>query len=760
MQPLMKNLISAIIRAITRYFLVIIGVIVAVVAVVVGFGVFIEMRLPDVNVLKDVHMQVPLRVYSREGQLIAEYGARRCTPVTLEQVPKPLVQAILATEDQRFYKHPGVDFIGLFRAFKVLVGTGQKSQGASTITMQVARNFFLTHKKTYIRKIKEIMLALKIEHTLSKDKILELYLNKVYFGNHAYGVAAAASVYYGKTLDQLTLAEMAMIAGLPQAPSRNNPIVRPDAAIERRNHVLLRMLGVDEITRAQYQQTVHEPDHARYHGPLISVNAPYVGEIARQFAAQRYGDEVYDKGYSVYTTISAPMQNAANHALQEGLVKYTERHGYASLHQILPNPGAGWQGVWQEKLAQLALPYNILQPAAVLRVDDNSLQALFADGRVIQIPRQTGVTAKTGEVVWVQAENGSWRIEALPKIQGALVAMNPQNGAVLAMVGGFDFALSQFNRATMAQRQPGSVFKPFIYSAALDKGFTLASTVNDAPVVMDDSGENNVWRPRNDSRQFSGMRRLREGLVLSLNMVSIRLLQEIGIPYAVDFVKRFGFNAEQLPNSLSLALGTGLASPLTVATGYGVFANGGYRVTPIFVDHIFGENQQVLFAANTTSAPENGAVAAIDPQNAWLITQALQAVITDGTGQAAKALKRPDLAGKTGTTNDKVDAWFSGYNSRIVATVWIGYDDLTSTHEYGGDAALSMWIDFMRTALAGMPPSAIPQPSGIVTARIDPQTGLLAGAGQQNAIFEAFRQGTEPHAQAPAAATTDSGDIF
>jgi penicillin-binding protein 1A len=707
-------------------------------------------------------------------------------------VPKPLIQAILATEDQRFYSHPGVDFIGLFRAFKVLVGTGQKSQGASTITMQVARNFFLSHKKTYIRKLREILLALKIERSFSKDKILELYLNKVYFGNHAYGVAAAANVYYGKTPDQLTLAEMAMIAGLPQAPSKNNPLARPQAALVRRNHVLLRMLGVGDITKAQYNQAIHAPDHASYHGPLVAVNAPYVAETIRQDMEQRFGQAAYDHGYSVYTTIDGALQNAANRDLQQGLVAYTERHGYYPAKQKLTQNRPDWRANWQKQLSDLALSDNVLQPAGVLQADDDTIQALLANGQTIAIPlegwswaapalrngargsapEQASAVTQTGDVIWVQhlADN-SWRLESLPQIQGALVALNPQNGAVLALAGGYDYSLSQFNRATQAQRQPGSTFKPFIYSAALEKGFTLASTINDSPVVTTDTGEDSVWRPRNDTRKFSGFTRLREGLVNSLNMVSIRLLQEIGIPYAVDYASRFGFDSKQLPQSLSLALGTGVVSPMAIATGYSVFANGGYRITPFYIDHITDEDQQVIFTANPphacaaciidptlTGSQTNLAPQVIAPQNAYLITQALQDVIANGTGKAALTLQRKDLAGKTGTTNDKVDAWFSGFNSQITATVWIGYDDLTPTYEYGADSALSIWVEFMRKALAGMPYSTMPQPPGIVTARIDPETGLLAGVNQTDAIFEVFRQGTEPHTQATVSTNTPAAD--
>ncbi len=770
----MANLISLIFRTIARYFLVIIGVFAFIIAGIVGVLIFFELQLPDVKVLKDAHMQVPLRIYSKEGLLIAEYGPSRREPASIEQIPPLLIKAILATEDQRFYSHPGVDFIGLFRAFKVLIGTGQKSQGASTITMQVARNFFLTHKKTYVRKIREILLALKIERTFSKDKILELYLNKVYFGNHAYGVVAAANVYYGKSLDQLSLAEMAMIAGLPQAPSKNNPIVRPVAATERRNHVLLRMLGVGDISKAQYQQAVREMDHASYHGPLVAVNAPYIAEMVRQYMFQQYGEDAYDKGFSVYTTLSGEWQNAAVSALQRGLINFTERHGFYPSGKSLNQNESNWKELWQIQLAQMSVANNPLKPAAVLALSDDSIQALLASGENITISwknlswavsKSAQEVAKVGDIIWIQhLPDGDWRLESLPKIQGALVSMDPQSGAILALLGGYDFSLSEFNRATQALRQPGSVFKPFIYAAALEKGLTLASTINDAPVVINDTGEDNVWRPRNDSRQFSGMTRLREGLVLSLNMVSIRLLQEIGIPYVVDYLQKFGFDQKQLPKSLSLALGTGLVSPVAVAKAYSVFANGGYSVTPYYIDHIVGEDDKVLVQANPLAAHAEGVTPVIDPQNAYLMTQVLKDVIVNGTGKAALVLNRSDIAGKTGTTNDKVDAWFAGFNSKIVTTIWVGYDDLTSTHEYGAQSALSIWIDYMRTALTMMPISTMPQPEGIVTARIDPQTGFLARADQKNAIYEIFRQGTEPHAQAVSPSTSTAGnasaDIF
>lgn len=755
-------------KIIRRYFLTIFGVFALFFIVALGFCLIIEIQLPDVAVLKEAPMQVPLRVYTQDGTLIGEYGESRRIPVTIDEVPKPLIQAILATEDQRFYSHPGVDFIGLFRAFKVLLNTGQKSQGASTITMQVARNFFLSNKKTYIRKIREILLALKIERSFPKDKILELYLNKVYFGNRAYGVAAAADVYYGKRLNELTLAEMAMIAGLPQAPSKNNPLVRKKESIERRNHVLLRMEGVGDITQAQYLQALNEPDHARYHGPQISVNAAYVGEMARQYMVEQFGPDAYDKGYEVYTTLNTTLQNAGNLALQNGLIDYSERHGYENTGKTLTKSGADWQKAWQQQLSAMSLGVgNPLQPAAVYEINENSLRALLATGEIITTPR-SGLTWTVGDIIWLRQIKDSWRLESFPKIQGAFVSLNPQTGAILALSGGFDYTLSQFNRATQAERQPGSSIKPFIYSAALNKGFTMASIINDAPVVMKDSGENTLWRPQNDTREFYGPTRLHEGLIQSRNMVSIRLLQALGIDYTLEFLARFGFNTPAWPHSLSVALGAGVTSPMNMSAGYAIFANGGYRITPYFIDHIVDEGKNLIFKAQPIEACEAcithpnletaNSTRVVDPQNIYIMTQALRDVLVHGTGFAAKSLQRGDIAGKTGTTNDKVDAWFIGFNSQIVATVWVGYDDLRPTHEYGAQAALPIWIDFMKTALAQTAENTMPQPPGIVTARIDAATGLLAGSDDSDALFEVFRQDNLPQQPTTASAgdTTSS----
>ncbi len=750
--------------------------------------VYMELQLPNVEVLKDVHMKVPLKIYTRDGKMIAQYGSMRRIPVTLDQVPPLLVKAVLAVEDARYYSHPGVDFIGLMRAAKAVISSGRKVQGASTITMQVARNFFLTRKKTYGRKIKEILLALKIDKELSKNKVLELYLNKVYFGKRAYGVAAAAKVYYGKTLDQLTLPQMAMIAGLPQAPSANNPLNNPARALNRRNHVLRRMLEVGFLDQTSYQQAVQTPLTATYHGERVQVQAPYLAEMVRQVIMSEYGNNAYDLGLSVVTTVSSQLQQVADTAVKKGLIAYTERHGYYKPEMNLPLPANQDFSSWQTVLTKLN-KISTLQVAAVKQVDDQSVQAMLADGTTVTVPWSglswarpaltdgtVGAAPKTasdilhqGDVIWLRVDrNGLWRLTQIPLLQGAMVAMNPQNGAVEALIGGFDYQLSKFNRATQAQRQPGSNFKPFIYSAALAQGYTLASMINDAPIVMQDTGENTLWRPRNDTLKFYGPTPLKVGLTKSRNLVSIRLLQSIGLPYALDYVSRFGFDPKQLPHSLSLALGSGMVTPMQIATGYSVFANGGYRVTPYFIDQIVGENQQVLFQANPARAceacitnekpdasvlPNPMAPRVLTPQNAYLMNNALEGVIQTGTGRAAKVLRRTDLAGKTGTTNNQVDAWFTGYNQNMLASVWVGFDGLNSIHEYGARAALPIWIAFMRQALRGQPHASMPQPPGIVTARIDPADGLLANPGQPGAIFEVFRRQNLPSQFSPTTVT-------
>lgn len=748
--------------------------------IVAGFlYAYVELQLPNVDILKNVDMQVPLRIYTRDGKLIAVYGSKRRTPVTLDQVPKALQHAVIATEDARFYSHPGVDLIGLVRAFRVLLITGRKAQGASTITMQVARNFFLTRKKTYSRKIKEILLALKIDHELSKDKILQLYLNRVYFGKGAYGVAAAAEVYYGKKLKQLSLPQMAMIAGLPQAPSRNNPINNPKGALKRRNHVLQRMWQVGYIDQQTYRQAIKTPITATYHHRHVQLYAPYVAEMVREIMVSKYGKEkAYDGGFSVYTTVIAKLQRSAKHALESGLLAYSERHGYHGSSKNLGTPSLDNRAAWIKKLKDIT-PVNQLHPAAVLSVTDQSATVLLADQSVVTIPwsglswarkafksgyagpKPTSAKqiVQPGDVIWVEKQKSHWTLAQIPTVQGAIVSLNPNNGAILALSGGFDFRLSNFNRATQAERQPGSNFKPFIYAAALAKGFTLASMINDAPVIKKNGGENSLWRPHNDDYQFSGPTSLFEALTKSTNLVSIRLLQAIGVNYAVNFVTRFGFDPKQLPHVLSLALGSASLTPLQIARGYAVFANGGFRVSPFLISRIVNEHGKVLYQADPLKAcraciadpklpaidrPQPQAPEVLKPQIAYLITHALQNVIHHGTGRRARRLDARGLAGKTGTTNDKMDAWFSGFDSNVETTVWVGFDHMKSLHEYGSQAALPIWIDYMRTALSVLPKQTMPEPPNLVTVRIDPKNGLRATAKTQHAIFQVFRVAKAP----------------
>ena len=733
--------------------------------------------LPNVNILRNVQMQVPLRVYSSDNQLIAEFGEKRRRPVVLQQIPLQLQHALIATEDQRFYQHAGVDFRGLARAAVEVIATGRKVQGGSTITMQVARNFFLNRKKTYIRKIKEVLLALKIGRELDKDKVLALYLNKVYFGQRAYGVAAAAQIYYGEKLEQLTLPQMAMLAGLPQAPSALNPLSNPIAALARRTHVLQRMLEQHYINQQQYQQAVDTPLTASYHNLKIGLQAPYVAEMVRNAMVKKYGEQAYTMGLTIYTTINRQDQQAATAAIEQGLLAYDRRHGYRG-------PLANWGVPATTQLIMLAkklrqLPqFADLQVALVLSVQAQQAQILLANGDIQTIPwrglvwarkqyqqgKWIGAVPKTaaevvkpGDVIRVrQAANSDWQLAQLPQAEAALVSLNPQSGGILALVGGFNFRKSKFNRITSAERQPGSGFKPFIYSAALAKGFTLATLVNDAPIVLPDQSSTKLWRPQNDNLTFNGPTRLRVGLMRSRNLVSIRLLQEIGIPYATNYIKRFAFNANALPQTLSLALGSGVLTPLELARGLATFANGGFLIKPYLISKIVDENNHIIFQAMpkvvctlppsdpTSQNFSSCAPRIITAQNAYLLNSAMKSVISSGTGRAARVLHRTDLAGKTGTTNDQNDAWFSGFNTKLLAVAWLGFDQPRSTFEYGSRAVLPIWIDYMRQALKDMPAANLVRPAGITTVRINAQSGQATTATDKNAIFEIFRKQYAP----------------
>lgn len=759
--------------------------------------------LPTIESIQDMRLQVPLRVYAKEGDLIAEFGEKRRIPLAIKEVPERMIQAVLAAEDDRFFEHPGVDYQGLLRAVIHLAKTGDKGQGGSTITMQVARNFFLSREKTYLRKLNEIFLALKIERELTKGDILGLYLNKIYLGNRAYGVAAAARIYYGKPINELSMAELAMIAGLPKAPSRYNPIVNSRRAMIRRGYVLGRMHHLGYIDDEEYNLAIEEPDNASLHRLTTQVDAPYVAEMVRSHMVGRYGNEAYTAGYKVYTTIDTRLQSAANKTLRKALMDYDMRHGYRGREGRIDLDEITEQEEWDKTLTDYSA-VGPLYSALVLEVKDNSAIVHIADTGSVEIPweglawakryikiniqgskpEQASSILERGDIVRVQSlKEGKWRLAQVPDVSGALVSITPDTGAINALLGGFDFYYSKFNRAIQAERQPGSNFKPFIYSAALEKGFTAASMINDAPVVFDDPGLESAWRPENYSGKFFGPTRLRLALTKSRNLVSIRLLRSIGIPHAINYARQFGFDTEKLPRDLSLALGSGAVTPLSIARGYAVFANGGYLVEPHFITRIedlegniiFVNNlpqvcpeceekedneeseQDMITVAETTeikieeSAEENEdetitpeiipAPRVVNAQNVYIMTSIMRDIVKYGTGRKALKLGRNDLAGKTGTTNDQRDAWFSGFNRDVVTTVWVGFDkpQPLGNYETGAKAALPMWVDYMREALKGVLEKPLERPEGLVSVRIDPETGLLAGAGSTDAIFETFR---------------------
>nr|WP_238986319.1 penicillin-binding protein 1A [Legionella pneumophila] len=680
----------------------------------------------------------------------------------------------MATEDQRFFEHPGVDVMGLGRAAVSMLKTGTKSQGGSTITMQVARNFFLSRKKTFLRKFNEIMLAIKIDRELSKEKILELYLNRVYLGNRAYGVGAAAMVYFGKSLKDLNLAELAMIAGLPQAPSTQNPIANPLAAKKRRDHVLERLLEEHYINEEQYQNAVNQPITAKYHGTNIKVKAPYVAEMIRQSLYDNFGPEAYTKGYKVYTTIDGKLQNTANEVVEKNLIAYDHRHGYRGPIANIGEKDSQSPKIRQKYLRQYP-ELNSLIPAVVTEVREKEATAALQNGQIIIIPwegmswarpalKRGGWVGKSptkaqqvvaaGDIIYVHPTEKSWQLAQIPEAESAMVAMNPKNGAIEVLVGGFNFSKSKFNRATQSSRQPGSSFKPFVYAAALNNGYNLATLINDAPIVVDDPSQPNLWRPHNVNLKFNGPTRLKQALVQSKNLVSIRILDDIGIDYTIDFLTRFGFNKKSLPRALSLALGSLSISPMDLTTAYAVFANGGYKVEPYLIDHITDADGKILLQAKpsvvcdpcdkdkvdaSTLAPR-----VISEDIAFLMNTALRDVIQHGTGRAARVLNRQDIAGKTGTTNDQVDAWFAGFNPNLVVTTWIGFDNPKSLHEYAANLALPLWIDFMKVALKDKPETELKQPENVIAVRIDPVSGLLAKPNQVNGIIEYFRQNEVP----------------
>jgi len=730
---------------------------------------FINMTLPSMDNLQAGELEVPLKIYSADGQLMGEYGENRRTPIELSKIPKKFKLAILATEDRRFYEHPGIDLRGLLRASLHMVTHGTKEQGASTITMQVARNFFLSRNKTFSRKLNEILLALKLEKELSKDEILELYLNKIYFGKKAYGVGAAAEVYFDKPINQLSLDQMALLAGLPQAPSALNPVNNPQGALKRRNHVLNRMLHYHFISEAEHKKAINTPIKLAYHAPDLGFYAPYVAEMVRQEIVGLYGEDAYTQGLEIHTTINSHLQKIAQEAVQTGLQEYDKRHGYRGPigKTTLPNDLTKLN---PNLVLQNYHSYGKLVPSIITKIDNQHIYTILATGQKIHIPHKGAQWAtghksiptvfKKGDIIYAEKlTDTSWMVAQIPQASGALVALNPQNGGIVALVGGYDFRLSNFNRATQAFRQPGSSLKPFIYAAALERGYTAASIINDAPLVIADPSLKDDWRPQNASKQFGGPTRLRIGLTESRNLVSIRLLEALGIPNVIQFLEKFGFERKSLPPTLSLALGTNSVTPLQLATRYATFANGGYKINSYLITRIINNHKEVIFEANPPQVCQEcemdlfntsqSAPRILSPQTAYIMNSLLQDTIQTGSGIRAKALNRLDIGGKTGTTQNDVDAWFAGFHPTLVTTAWVGFDEPKSLKEGGSRAALPIWMKFMGNALKRIPAYVLNAPPGIVSVAIDPKTGLLARPGQTNAILEVFREDTVPNEIAP-----------
>ncbi|WP_024598075.1 penicillin-binding protein 1A [Pseudoalteromonas sp. TAE56] len=780
---------------------------------------YVKPDIPSVQVLKDVQLQTPMQVFTKDGLLINQFGEKRRIPVTIDEIPQTLINAFLATEDNRFYDHIGIDPIGIVRSAVVLISTGEKKQGASTITMQLARNFFLTREKAYIRKVKEIFIALHIEDVLTKDEILELYLNKIELGNRAFGIGAAAQVYYGKELKDLTLAQMAMIAGLPKAPSALNPIRNPTRAKARRNVVLGRLLTEDYITQEQYNEATSQPITAYFHGAEINLYAPYISEMVRAEMVSRYGvDKAYNSGFKIFTSVESKVQKAAQNALVNNLHNYDMRHGFRGPTDILWNPETQPALTEQQILNKLQSVNELgtLKVAAVLSVNDKTATVLLKNGEQTTLtwdnlkwarkyitryrqsfaPKAATDILTPGMQIWVrQNEDSSFLLSQVPEASSAIVSLDPQDGRIKAIVGGYSFEQSQYNRAVQAKRQVGSNIKPFIYSAALEKGYTLASILNDAPINQWDKSQGVAWRPKNSPAVYNGPIRIRRALAQSKNVISVRLLRGVGLQRTADHLLKFGFKDADINRSESLALGSASITPLELARGMSTFANGGHLIEPYFISEIQDAYGNVLFKANPALACDEEplptlnslsihnsdgeeeqtkkcAPRIISKQNAFLIADAMNSAIWgggswahktgwSGTGWRAQALDRRDISGKTGTTNDSVDTWFSGFNSNVMTSVWVGFDNpgnalgrstynnnLDSSQisgaESGAKTAQPAWVEFMKAALEGKPEAPIEPPEGLVSIRIDLATGLLSHKNDYTSRFEYFEKGTAP----------------
>lgn len=749
-------------------------VVTPIIAVIV-YAVTIYPSLPNASSLKDVSYQVPLRIVTADNKLISEIGTKKRIPLNYAQIPEKMTKAIVSAEDSSFFQHGGVDFKGLARALYELITTGSKKSGGSTITMQVARNFFLSKKKTYLRKLNEIVLSYKIEHQVSKQEILSLYLNKIFLGYRSYGVAAAAQTYYGKKLDDLTLDEFAMIAGLPKAPSRYNPIYNPQRAKLRRNYVLRRMYNNKYISKEEMILAQSQPVHARLTGARIEVEAGYVAEMARAFAVNKLGEEALKNGLTLVTTIDSKSQNAANIAVRKGLQDYEVRHGYrGAILQLGVTDLA--DKVELEKTLKNIENFADLLVAVVTKVSTDSADIYMEDGAEGTLSLESMLWAKpyinvnkkgkqpvevvdvlqVGDVIYVQKTTEGWQLAQNPQVDSGLVSINSNNGKIKALVGGYDFFKSKFNRATQARRQIGSNIKPFLYSAALQQGMTAASIINDAPVVFHDDALEDTWRPENYSGRFYGPTRLRVALTNSRNLVSIRLLRKLGIKYSINHFKKFGLPLTELNKhrDLSLALGSAEFSPLEVVRAYGVIANTGYLIDPYIIDSIQDFDGSTIYQAEPLKACfsqclEDDTINAprvISKQNSYIINSMMQDVINYGTARKAKSLGRSDIAGKTGTTNVQKDAWFSGFTPNITTTVWVGFDTpkTMGRSEYAGRAALPIWIDYMRVVLVDEPETIYPTPEGLVNIPIDRETGEAVPADTPGALFEIFREELAP----------------
>ncbi|MBB1312278.1 penicillin-binding protein 1A [Aliivibrio sp. SR45-2] len=785
------------------------------VTTIFGFYQYVKPELPDVATLKDVQLQTPMQVYSRDGKLIAQFGEKRRIPLKLEDMPPHLLEAIIATEDSRFYSHYGFDPIGITRAAFAVLASGSAKQGASTITQQLARNFFLSNEKKIMRKIKEIFIAVHIEQLLTKQEILELYLNKIYLGYRSYGVGAAAHVYFGKEVNELTLGEVAIIAGLPKAPSTMNPIYSVDRATTRRNVVLARMLDEGYITKQEFEDAKAEVVISKYHGAEIKLQAPYVAEIARAWMVNKYGEEAaYTSGMNIYTTVDSKMQAAANKASIDNLLAYDERHGFRGAVKT----------VWEQKATPLdedamakhlkkEPSYGELMPAivtqvkgktATVNIKNNGTATIPWDGlkwarrfktdkRQGSAPRRASDILSVGEQIYVRPLSEEtkddvttivWKLSQVPAANTAFVAMDPNDGAITSLVGGFNFVHNKFNRATQSVRQVGSSIKPFIYSAALYHGKTLASLITDAPINTWDESQGTAWRPKNSPPTYIGPARLRIGLAQSKNVMAVRVLRDVGLDETIDYLTRFGFKKDELPRSDTIALGAGSLSPVQMAQGFSVFANNGYYVEPYYIDHIESPYGDEVYKAtpklicqkecdhqNDENSPYAKKV--ISAQNAFLTKQMMYSNIWgggvwskgtgwNGTGWRAQVLKRRDIGGKTGTTNDSVDAWYNGYGPNVVATAWVGFDNpshhLGSTSkndnmskdemltggEAGGKTAIYAWVNFMKVALEGVPEEKLRLPANIIKVKIDRETGLLSNKNDETSMWEYFAGGTEP----------------